>query len=185
MKHSEPDHRDPRNQDTYQTGSTKPPKSRGSLVAVLLILVIFLAGLSSFLGVMNIHLFSALKAQNGTIPVSLSDHTPTLFRCTPDSQADPSTGIAISCEPVSAQCQNYYHLPAGLYINAVTEDSDAALQGLVPGDILTSLNGNPITSNEDLTEFLGNCQAGEAVEAVIYRNRGYHTLKLTIEAAKD
>ena len=56
--------RDPWERDSYETGSTKPPKSRGGLIALLLIAVIFLGGISSVLGIMNIKLFRQLK-QNG------------------------------------------------------------------------------------------------------------------------
>ena len=184
MKHDKIDYRDPWDQGTYQTGSTKPPKSHSALVAVLLILVIFLAGLTSILGLMNIHLFSALNAQNGTIPMALSGDTPTAFRTVPDSLDIGQSGIAISAEPVSQPYQNHFHLPAGLFINAVCQDSNAAHQGLVPGDILISLNGKSITDNEDLTEFLSGCLVGEFVEAVIYRNDGYHSITLTIEEAR-
>ena len=69
---------EPEAQSTYQTGSTKPPKKRSGLIAVLLITVIFLAGLSSILGVMNVRLFSTLN-QNGGGSLSLTDDpTPTL-----------------------------------------------------------------------------------------------------------
>jgi len=50
-------------QNSYQTGPTKPPKSRGGLIAVLLVLVIFLGGIASFLGIMNIRLFRQLSDQ--------------------------------------------------------------------------------------------------------------------------
>ena len=38
----------------YGTGRTQPPKNRGGAVTVLLILVIFLSGLVTVLGIMNI-----------------------------------------------------------------------------------------------------------------------------------
>ena len=37
---------DPWNQGTYRTGSTRPPKSHGGLLALLLVLVILLSGCS-------------------------------------------------------------------------------------------------------------------------------------------
>ena len=92
--------------------------------------------------------------------------------------------VGISGEPVSALYQYYYRLPAGLYLNVVVEGSDAAVQGLAPGDILISLNGKAVTSEEELTEFLYSCQVGDTVEAVIYRNKTKYTVTLTIEEAK-
>lgn len=417
MKQDNLDYRDPWDQGTYQTGSTNPPKSRSALVAVLLIAVIFLAGLTSFLGIMNIHLFSALNAQtDGTIPMSLYDNTnatgsagsvntapaPAVpgdnvtiqivetpktsgsssqpeglplqdiytktidsvvsITCVGQSSTSSGTGvviaqngyivtnchvvddaksisvllsderalpasvvgtdtvsdlavlyvdaedltpaefgnsddlrvgdtvcaigdplgaelrgtmtngivsainrdittggrtmtliqtnaalnsgnsggplidcygrvigintmkigdsmstngveglgfaipsttvvdvitqiinqgyvsgrpsIGISGEPVSALYQYYYRLPAGMFINEVTEGSNAAAESIEPGDILISLDGKTVTNNEELSTFLYSCQIGDTVDAVIYRNKTKFTITLTIEEAK-
>lgn len=45
----------------YGTGRTEPPKNRGGLLAGLLILIIFLCGIITVLGVMNIRLFQKLQ----------------------------------------------------------------------------------------------------------------------------
>lgn len=47
----------------YGTGPTEPPKSRGGLMAVLLILIIFLCGIITVLGVLNVKLFHKLRLQ--------------------------------------------------------------------------------------------------------------------------
>ena len=54
--------RDPWEPGKYETGRTRPPKSRNGLIAVLLVIVIFLSGLVSFLGLLNVKLFAQLKA---------------------------------------------------------------------------------------------------------------------------
>ena len=56
---------EPWENDSYETGSTRPPKSYGGLVAVLLVLVILLCGVSSILGVMNIRLGIQMQGQDG------------------------------------------------------------------------------------------------------------------------
>lgn len=47
----------------YGTGRTEPPKSRGGLVALMLILVIFLCGVITVLGILNVKLFRQLRVQ--------------------------------------------------------------------------------------------------------------------------
>lgn len=47
----------------YGTGRTTPPKNRGGLLAVLLILIILLCGIITVLGVMNIRLFQKLQVR--------------------------------------------------------------------------------------------------------------------------
>ena len=54
---------DPWEPGKYETGRTNPPKSHHGLIAVLLVVVIFLSGLVSFLGVLNVRLFAQLQAQ--------------------------------------------------------------------------------------------------------------------------
>ena len=54
---------DPWEQDSYQTGSTNPPKKRGGLIAGLCVAVILLLGVISALGVMNIRLFHKLQGK--------------------------------------------------------------------------------------------------------------------------
>ena len=48
-------------QSFYQTGSTRPPKNRGGLVAVLLAAVIILGGIVSVLSLLNIRLFRQVR----------------------------------------------------------------------------------------------------------------------------
>ena len=52
---------EPWEQDSYETGSTKPPKNRGGLICVLLVSVVLLGGISSALGIMNVRLFRQLN----------------------------------------------------------------------------------------------------------------------------
>jgi serine protease Do len=46
----------------YGTGKTRPPKSHNGIITLLLVLVIFLSGLVSFLGLLNVRLFAQLKS---------------------------------------------------------------------------------------------------------------------------
>jgi len=52
---------DPWDQGSWQTGSTEPPKDKGGLMALLLILVIFLCGIITVLGILNVKLFNQLQ----------------------------------------------------------------------------------------------------------------------------
>ena len=94
----------------------------------------------------------------------------------------PSVGF--SGEPVSTLYQYYYRLPAGLFVTEVKEGSDADQKGLEVGDIVLSLNGTAVTTEEDLTQFLYGCQVGDKLEAVVFRNKNRYSVTLTVEEAK-
>ena len=111
MSYDPHDHSDPWDQNTYQTGSTCPPKSRKGLVAVLLTIIILLCGAVTILSVMNIRLFKQIKASDEeTLPISFqnidNNPDPTLSTNGADStvtrydnpQTDP---ITVATSPVS------------------------------------------------------------------------------------
>lgn len=58
---------------TYQTGASKPKGGQSTTITVLLVAVIFLGGLASALGVMNVRLLSRLvrQQQNPVLPVAV------------------------------------------------------------------------------------------------------------------
>lgn len=53
----------PWDDSVYGTGRTQPPKSHGGLVALLLIMVIFLCGIVTVLGILNVRLFHKLNTR--------------------------------------------------------------------------------------------------------------------------
>ena len=64
---------DPWDDEIYGTGNTRPPKNHGGIIALLLITVIFLSGIISVLGLMNVKLFKELNQinkQEQEMPVS-------------------------------------------------------------------------------------------------------------------
>ena len=56
----------------YGTGPTDPPKSRGALVALMLILIIFLCGIVTMLSLMNIRLFRELRTDKQEKDLAIS-----------------------------------------------------------------------------------------------------------------
>ena len=94
----------------------------------------------------------------------------------------PTLGIVGSY--ISRFDQIYYHLPAGLYITEVDDTSDAALQGIEPGDILISINGIPVLSQESLESILYANHVGDSVQTVIFRNGTQYQVTLTLSESK-
>jgi len=88
--------------------------------------------------------------------------------------------LGIEGEALSSFYQHYYRLPAGLYITQVTPGSDAHAKGIEDGDMLLSIDGQRITSMEELKSLLFDREVGEAVEVVIYRGGERYRLELIL-----
>ena len=79
----------------------------------------------------------------------------------------PSIGITVGAVPQEA-LENY-ELPEGLYISAVAENSDAAAQGIQPGDILTAIDGQSVSSTSDVAAIRETRSVGDSLRFTIWR----------------
>jgi serine protease Do len=65
-----------------------------------------------------------------------------------------------------------YKGPAGVLVSQIEPDSFAEDCGLQPNDIITHINGHPVTSNEDLTRIESTLKPGHAVAFKVMRATG-------------
>lgn len=169
-------------EQTYQTGSTNPPKNYGGIIAFLLVLVIFLCGISTALGLMNIHLFrqlSSAQSPEETGAVAFSDSARLESSLTDTSAVRFSLGF--TGQGVPDFWQHYHDLPQGIYITEVDEASIAEKCGLQPGDVLISLDSIPVPNTELLSSMLEQYHSGDTLAAVVCRSGNELYLTLTIE----
>ena len=149
---------DPWEPGKYETGRTKPPKNHTGLIAVLLVVVIFLSGLVSFLGVLNVKLFAQLQAMpekdqesvsfiSETVPtegVYLGDPTapteeiftvpatgPETFQLNPSPEAVPNMP-----QPEGLSLQEIYEKTIGSVVSIVCTGGEGTSSGT--GVILTA-----------------------------------------------
>ena len=167
MEHYE---HNPAGPDSFETGSTNPPKTRGGIIAVLLVTVIFLAGFLRVLSLLNIGLFPP-KPGGGTGILSSAAET-----CATGS--DPG----FSGNTVTALSQRFYSCPKGVLIRQVTSGSAAALAGVAVGDVLVQLGGEAITDEASLQTVLQQHQPGDKLSAVFFRGGISYTCTLTLGA---
>ena len=92
--------------------------------------------------------------------------------------------LGMTVQQLSSFDQLYYRLPTGLYVTEVASDTDAAAKGLIPGDILLSLDGERLTDTETLQQLLYNHNAGDRIKLVIYRSGTQYAVELTLSEAK-
>ena len=92
--------------------------------------------------------------------------------------------LGISGATITDQHQRIYgFITKGVYVNGVEANSTAAAAGLRQGDIITAVNGQAITSTEQLAELEAKTAVGAALNLTIVRgNRETLTLTAAMKA---
>ena len=88
--------------------------------------------------------------------------------------------IGISGETLPRSLRMYYQLPDGIYIRAVTEGSGAAEKGIAEGDIITAINGTPVSSIDELNTVKNQFAAGDTVTLTVYRSGQYYDVDVRL-----
>lgn len=73
---------------------------------------------------------------------------------------------------------------SGIYVRSLTEGTDAAIK-LLPGDIITAINGVEATNMNVLMNEINDHYAGDDVTVTYYRNSLYTDVTITLSAAKE
>lgn len=166
---------EPWDSGTYRTGSTTPPKGYSRMVAILLVIVVLLAGLVSILGVLNIRLFTEFQAKQN------AEHHPMALEIGDDLDLDMfpadensatvsgNKSIGITGDIISPAYQKYFGLPQGLLITHVAEGSYAEKQGIMEGDVLVAIEMIQITDNYSLRTLIKSMKEDQEYNALIYR----------------
>ena len=88
--------------------------------------------------------------------------------------------IGFTGTAISTFYQFYYRMPAGILITEVNPESDASAQGLRRGDILMTLNGKAVTTQDILEEIVYASSVGDALKATIYRDGREFAVTITV-----
>lgn len=161
-------------QSFYQTGYTQPPKSYRGIIALLLITIVILGSVTTVLGLLNIQLFRKLSMQSG-------DADSVHFAQLENQRSSSDTNVlGLSVKTLSVFDQKFYHLPQGVYITAVMPGSNAAKQGILPGDILVSVQNILISDEKALESYLDTCIQGQLLNGIIFRDGKQYSVTLVI-----
>lgn len=78
--------------------------------------------------------------------------------------------LGIVPQSVTSDASQVYGMPEGVFVYSVEEGTPAAEGGMHRGDIIVKLDGNRLSTADELRELLEYYEAGETVEIIVKRN---------------
>ena len=89
-------------------------------------------------------------------------------------------GVTID-QQYNAMYARYFGAPQGAFVRNVEPGSAAETAGLLAGDIITAVGGDPIESYSDLSQALKQYSAGDSAELEVYRDGETLTLSISFD----
>lgn len=91
--------------------------------------------------------------------------------------------IGISTQNVSETVSRYYNIPMGVYVVSVEEGSTAEFAGIKAGDVIIGIQGEPVSTADELNEIKNQYKAGEEITLTITRNNEDIEITLVLQEA--
>ncbi len=123
------------------------------------------------IGITNMKMMSSYSSIEGigfAIPSSMVQRVVDSLVVNGVVQGRPSIGITVGGIPESAKKE--YGLPDGLYVSAVSENSDAYKKGIKPGDVLLEVNGIKVETTNDVNTIKEKLNVGDTMEFLVWRD---------------
>ena len=88
--------------------------------------------------------------------------------------------IGVQGQSIDLRAQLFYHLPSGVIITGIIDDSDAVQKGLEPDDVIVEFDGRKVSSLDDLVAAKDGYEAGDVARLTIYRGGRYYYVDITL-----
>ncbi|MEG1869810.1 MAG: trypsin-like peptidase domain-containing protein, partial [Oscillospiraceae bacterium] len=90
--------------------------------------------------------------------------------------------IGVTIQEVDEYLARLNNIPTGIFVQSVDPNSDAAKQGVIPGDVITKVNGKDVKTLKEVRDIIDNFKADDVVTLTIYRSTtGYKAKELEID----
>ena len=88
--------------------------------------------------------------------------------------------IGIIAAGLTSEAMSLYDLPSGVYISDIRDGSDALNRDIRVGDIITEVNGTPVSTVDEINTIKNQLQVGDTITLTIYRDGETFEEELTL-----
>ena len=91
--------------------------------------------------------------------------------------------MGITTRDITEAYSSYLNIPMGVYVVTVEPGSAAEEAGLRKGDVIIDIEGEPVTTADELNKIKSQYKAGDTITLTVNRNDMDVKITLTLEEA--
>ena len=92
--------------------------------------------------------------------------------------------IGINTNDISEAQSRYFDIPVGVLVRTVQAGSAADIAGIEVGDVIIDIEGEPVTTAQELNEIKNQHKAGDTITLTVCRNDKDIKIKVTLQEKK-
>ena len=115
---------------------------------------------------------STVEGLGFAIPIKAAK--PIIYELIEQGYVSGRPAIGIQGQNLDLRAYYFYHMPRGVVVTGILEDSDAAQKGLEVDDIIVAFNDTTVHSLDDLVSAKNDLVAGDEVRLTVYRGGSYY-----------
>ncbi|MDO5444699.1 MAG: trypsin-like peptidase domain-containing protein [Eubacteriales bacterium] len=138
------------------------------------------------IGITNMKMMSTFSSIEGigfAIPSSTVKNVVNSIVSFGEVRGRPSIGITVGQIPANVAL--HYEMPEGLYVSAVSEGSDAEKKGIVPGDVVTKVDGIPVVDTNQVNDMKNTKSVGDTMLFTIWRSGEESEIEVSLVDTND
>ena len=123
------------------------------------------------IGVTNMKMISSYSSIEGIgFAIPTTSLKPVVDALLSSGKVTGRPGLGLTVGAIPEKAGSAYDLPKGLYISQVSEGSDCEAAGIRAGDILTAVNGIPVTTTDEVSAIRDTMTVGDEMTLTVWRD---------------
>ena len=113
---------------------------------------------------------NAISAEGLGFAIPINDAIPVAQQLIANGSI-PRPWVGFTYTQFTEQDAKSYNIPVGLFVRSVVSGSPADKAGIQQGDLVTEVNGTPISDDVDMQDILSGVNVGQTIKMKIYREQ--------------
>ncbi|TZE81379.1 PDZ domain-containing protein [Calorimonas adulescens] len=156
--------------------------SKGEVIGITSVKLVSTGGSSNPFDIFGFGTPSGNPVEGMGFAIPINDAKPIINQLIKNGYVErPLMGVAV--QEISSDDAKIYNLPVGLYVAQVQPGGPAETAGIMPGDVITAVDGKNVTTLDELQQIIYQHKVGDTITVTVVRNGKSMNMKVKLASS--